>query len=843
MAGFKRVFVQFPGFNILGNIESVNTIDIPPPASPLGAGVGVVNIVAEFERGPLEGPTRVFGGSDLEATFGSLGFTKDGQAFQLPVAARSAQAIEDWSGNGFIHLRNKRFSGLVVTRVDNSAGEVAFNRLACLTGESAPFNLEPSDDLQVSVDATAPVVVSFTATAASLVGSGGTYPTGFIGGETLELQIDGGPTTVVTFQAADQTLLQVIARINGVVASTIAFDSGGELELRSNIRGYAGSIEVVGGTAVSTFGLPFPAVQQLDTVTINSNTGGGNFTLRTALVINGVTTNFDGTYVAGGADTPTQVRDALLLALQGLGVPGVTYASSGAADITITGDVNVQFTTSVQAEPAGGDMTIALTTPGTFSLEVGTGNVANIDAVTQSEAATIIQAVPGVTVDTDAGGNLRLCATTTPATGSLEVVGGTAAAGLGLTAGLVADAGNGAASVIPAGTRLRDTANQTLWVTLEDINVAADNGGPYTAKVRPGVDDDSTPTVLAGNLTEIVDTLPDGFAVSNAADIARLTAVQMDVRYLDAINATIDVSGIPHDINIMYSARTSENIMRFLRDNAVQATATGHRARKAIIAPPIGTSRADAKANSGIGVGNVAREQRAFYCFPGLTTFIPEIAQVGEGGGTGFTEDGVIEIRSDGFYASVGSILPPEENRGQQLSDTNYGPMNALSLEDAYNKEQGGIGLTIDDYIDFKANGIIAPRVDRVAGIVFQSDVTSVNPQTQPALVDAKRRFFGDFIIDSLSDIAVGYVKKLNTPSRRRALLSTINGFLEQLASPNQPETSRLEDFRVVDDTTEDQRAQGFQIISVGVRIFPSMDFIVFRTTVGTTVNVEEIGA
>ena len=99
----------------------------------------------------------------------------------------------------------------------------------------------------------------------------------------------------------------------------------------------------------------------------------------------------------------------------------------------------------------------------------------------------------------------------------------------------------------------------------------------------------------------------------------------------------------------------------------------------------------------------------------------------------------------------------------------------------------------------------------------------------------------GDFIIDSLGDIAKGYVKKLNTPIRRRAFLSTISAFLETLKSPNQPETSRIEDYRVVDDTSAEQRAQGFQIVNVAVRLFASMDFIVFRTTVGTTVNVEEI--
>ena len=844
MAGFKRVYTQFPGFNILGNIESVNTIDVPPPASPLGAGVGVVCLVGEFEKGPLNTPLRLFGGSDLESNFGGFGFTKDGEQYAYPVASQSGGSANPWNGNGFIALRNKRFSGLIVVRVDNSAGEVAFNRLACLTGAAGPYlDISNGDTLSWSVDGGGLVTSTFTGAAATLTGTGGTFPTLFVGGEQLELSIDGGPTLVVVFTDADQTLNQVIARINSTAAATIASDSGGQLQLASVLEGYSASIEVVGGNARATLGLPLVPVQQVNTVTINSNTGGGAFTLRTTITVDGAAVNYDATYTAGGGDTVGVVRDALLLAAQALGVPGITYAASGGAAFTATADANVTFSMSVVAEPAGGDMTFAATTPAVLTLAAGTGNVARLDLVSTSEAVSLLSALTGISAGLTVDGLLRVCATTTPGTGTLLLSpASTAAAKFGFTAGTTVSAASGAASTIPAGTRIRDTSTSAVWVTLEDIAVTAASGGPYTAKVRPAVDNDTTPTAAAGNLTEVLDVLEDGFVVSNAADINRLSGNQLDVRYLEAIDATLDVSGVPHDINIMYSARTSERIMQKIRANSLEATATGHRARKGIVAPPLGTSRADAKATSGVGVGNTGRDQRAFYCFPGLITYVPEIASKGAvAGGTGFTDDGVIQVRSDGFYASVASILPPEENRGQQLSDTNYGPLNALGLEDAYNKEAGGIGLTINDYIDFKANGIIAPRTDRVAGIVFQSDVTSVNPSTQPALVDAKRRFMGDFIIDSLSDIGVAYAKKLNTPGRRRAFLATINSFLERLQSPSQPETSRIEDFRVTDDTTDALRADGFQIVNVAVRIYPSMDYIVFRTTVGTTVNVEEI--
>ncbi len=848
MAGFRRYFVTNPGFNILGNIESVNVIDQPPPAAPLGAGVGVTCVIGEFERGPLNTPLRVFGGSDFGEKFGTLGFTYDGVTEQLPVAVRSAGANNDnfWAGNGFLSTRNKRFAGLICVRVDNSPGDVTFERLACLTGGAAPYTLQNGNTVVVSLDGGPVAVATFLGAKATLLGAGAVFPTGFIGGETLEISVDGNPTQFIQFQASDQTIGQVINRINGAAASIVAFDVGGQIELRSLLEGYSATIEVIGGDAAVPLGFPAAPVAQERQIVINSNGGGGLFTLRTEVVVAGVLTAFDADYTADPADTTTIIRDALLNAALAAGAPGVNYTAGAGDTIDVVGDLNVAFTLTVpnQPDPGAPDVSNNPISAGTFTKGFGTGNVARLDRVSGGEAATIIGAIPNVSVDFDPDQNIRLCNTATPLTGTILVDAiSTAALALGLPVATIARATEGEEFTIFSGTRVRDTTNGFFWVTLEDTVVTANNPGPYNLKVRPGLDNDTTPTANPGDITEVVGSLPEGFAVSNSQALSRLNDTQMDARYLEAIESTIDVSGVPFEINIQYSARSTEQIGLKLKTNAVDATASGHRARKAIFGPPLGTALDVAQGDAGVGVGNIGREQRLFYTFPGFVTFVPEIGEKGLLGGPGFTEDGVIQMKADGFYASVASILPPEENRGQQLTDTNYGPLNVAGLEDAYNKELGGIGLTIQNYIAFKGDGIIAPRQDRVAGFVFQSDVTSVNPDTQPNLVDAKRRFMGDFIIDSIGDIAQNYVKKLNTPIRRRALQSAINGFLEQLLSPNQPEGSRIADFNVVDDTTEEQRAQGIQIYDIAVRIFPSLDVIVLRTTIGTTVNVEEIGS
>jgi hypothetical protein len=841
VAGFKRVYTAFPGFDILGNIESVNTIDIAPPANPLGAGTGVVCCVGEFERGDFNAPTQVTSATDLATTFGGLGYEYDGELYQYPTSVRSGQASDYWNGNGFIALRNKRFASLIICRVDNSAGSVEFNRLAYLLGSAGPYDMEPADTVVLSVDGGAGVTGTFNAAAGRIDGAGGTYPTLFVGGETITLGIDDAPDLPVTFEAGDQTLNQVIDRINNTAAQTVASDNGGELRLESPRRGYGGRIGVVSGTSLATLGLPSAPTAQVDTLTINSNTGGGDFTIRVTRTIAGQdeVTNF--TYTAGAGDTVTQVRDGLELAALAAGLSGVT--PNGADELLIESPDNVPQVTTVIDEPAGPDASVATTTAAVFTEDYGSGNVYDIDAVTGAEAVTILDALAGVQAELTSDDNLlRLAATTTPATGTLEVLASsTGALALGLTVGELASAASDSAdSTIPAGTRLQDSTTDAVWVVMEDIEVDADLGGPYEAKVRPAVDDDTTPVAAAGDLDTVIDTLPAPFAVTNADPLSRLTAAQMDARYATAIDSTLDVDGVSYTINIIFAARSSANIGRYLRANALSATATGHQARKTVYGPPIGTSRATAMSAAGVGVGSVGREQRETYCFPGVVTQVPEIAALGAAGGPGFTDDGVVQVRSDGFYASVRSILPPEENAGQQLSDTNYGTLQALGMEDAYNKSTGGIGLTMADYIAFKDAGICAPRLDRVAGMVFQSDVTSVNPATQSNLVDNKRRYMGDFIIDSLSDIAAGYVKKLNTPARRQAFLATINRFLNGLRAPTQPDFSRIENFSVQDDTTADQRAAGFQIVSVLVRLYPSMDYIVFNLSVGTTVEVTE---
>lgn len=102
---------------------------------------------------------------------------------------------------------------------------------------------------------------------ATLQAVGGTYPTGFVGGERLRLQIDNEVQTVV-FQATDQTLADVITRINSVfgppLGVPVAFDVGGELLLRSKKTGrWAFVVVMTPGTdavVATTLGVPLGSI-------------------------------------------------------------------------------------------------------------------------------------------------------------------------------------------------------------------------------------------------------------------------------------------------------------------------------------------------------------------------------------------------------------------------------------------------------------------------------------------------------------------------------------------------------------------------------------------------------
>lgn len=108
------------------------------------------------------------------------------------------------------------------------------------------------------VRTSAPMRLRIGADAAKLVGVGGAFPTGFAGGETLAVDVDGASLAVV-FTAGAQSAQQVVNQINAAAALAgwvylPASVVSGQVQIAGVATGSQGSVEVTGGTAQAVLG-------------------------------------------------------------------------------------------------------------------------------------------------------------------------------------------------------------------------------------------------------------------------------------------------------------------------------------------------------------------------------------------------------------------------------------------------------------------------------------------------------------------------------------------------------------------------------------------------------------
>lgn len=146
-----------------------------------------------------------------------------------------------------------------------------------------------------------------------------------------------------------------------------------------------------------------------------------------------------GDFVAPAAATAEEVVIAMNAALVGCNCTGTT-------DVTITSDTKG---TGSYVQVTGGTANAILNF--STALNQGTGDVANIDAVTYAEAKTVIEAdTTGLTVSQLGSGGLRLTSDTTGAASEVDVQSGTGMAALGFGAGTA----TGSASSVDATLKL-----------------------------------------------------------------------------------------------------------------------------------------------------------------------------------------------------------------------------------------------------------------------------------------------------------------------------------------------------------------------------------------------------
>lgn len=111
--------------------------------------------------------------------------------------------------------------------------------------------IESDGDLELTIG-------GIPGTVATLLGSGGSFPTGFAGGEAFSFRVDG--TLVAgTFLDADESLQQVVNRLNAAAMLAglgfVPFEVvSGQIRLSGNLATSVGKVEVV--TANATIGFP-----------------------------------------------------------------------------------------------------------------------------------------------------------------------------------------------------------------------------------------------------------------------------------------------------------------------------------------------------------------------------------------------------------------------------------------------------------------------------------------------------------------------------------------------------------------------------------------------------------
>jgi hypothetical protein len=852
---FTRRFLFDPGNNVLLNIESVNILDLTPPGSIAGIGTGTVLIVGEFENGAFLAPTQVNGASDLQQNWGLLGYTYGGvQGYNPCAASRYADqtlAAENWNGNAFVQLNGKQFASLIVCRVNTSVGSITLTSRAFITGNSSfRYFMAPNDVLGLDVGAGAQTA-TFTATAATVTSAAGTYSS-VTAGMTVLLGYDGAPNFTVTFLAGDTTQANVLARINQYAGFTIAatvsgttfsltgIQQGNQAQIRV-VSGSAGALTALGLSAATTFGTGNVAnIQAVSEAEIQTVVQGAISNTAVEIDPNGnirisKTTGLEQDYVYVTSATTTNIQNSLgfVPGMQGsnLGV-GLVLATGGTFPLANTGTISLAIDDNFGAQGVNGGVPFTVTITASMALSafvsaVNTAAGATVCYADSTTGFTLVGKVPG---------------------GRVNVVGASAAnvlSQMNLAVGIYNGTGL-PTSLIQAGTIVQDSTAAHVFVTMQDVVFAATGvtiggvlaplQGPWTVPIRHALDNTLGLGATAGTITTIPNPVQSFSlsAINNQVITAALTDAQIDAAYINALNATLDVNSVSKTANIIYSARQSNTVRKGLKANALNASANGCYGRMAVVRTPLGTTKQVAMSSGAEpGVG-AYRDQRVIFTWPQANTFVPIIGQRGTAGGLGYTYSGNVDVGADGFMASILSQLPPEENPGQDTPFT-----TAINSPES---SPNAAGLQITDYINLKAAGVCALRMDQGTAI-FQSGCTSVDPNVYPQFVRISRRRMADFIQDSLALLASGFGKKLSTAARRAGLTSEIRAFMEQLLNKGNPNGQRIAGYTVdaVTGNTPDTLALGIFRIIINVQTLPSLDSIVLQTTIGEQVQVQEV--
>lgn len=408
--------------------------------------------------------------------------------------------------------------------------------------------------------------------------------------------------------------------------------------------------------------------------------------------------------------------------------------------------------------------------------------------------------------------------------------------------------------IAPAGIRVADVDESDVFATIEDAVFSTYQTNVATAqvKVRRVKGTATAPTIEHVMNPEATGSVPTGFSLDctgvvgygEASAIVDLTDSTRLANYEAAIDALAADNPPANEVSMIAlawhpSGTTGAALMKYAKQHALDVAAKA-RGRAYVAAPPVGTPKVSAGkdgsgvmdgVSAGICVANVGRSDRVWYTWPSERIYVRALpaAYVTQ------ASDGYVDWPCDTRLAGVVSLFPPWENPAQ-VSD---------AMASVLGLESSAPALTKQDYINIRAQGVVALRLDATFGPEFQSGVTSVDPVAQPSLINIARRRMADYLQDSLAAALHRFTKMLNTQARRSGAEAEIRAFLMGLLSPANTARQVIDWFEVdaKSANTKARMAKGIVTFIVRVRTLPSMDFIVLQTEIGETVAIYEQAA
>ena len=827
MAGFIRRFGFFPGNEVITQIEGVVLVDLPPPGAVNGVSTGVACIVGEFAdmsyAVSVDGsgavttdirPTQVFSAADMANKFGGWDET--------------IGDFGDSGGNGFVALRSKRYSTLIVSPV-NLASDYG-----CRFFRQLPLCTSQTDSLPV-----VPV-------------SGGSVSAG------REFN-NGAGGRIKAAKAVQFTSLDFIARDiegqtqSGGAATTQVFKSGGAAtqvwQYDDSLTTFVDETAGFNDETVANF-TPFPAAEAADDyVAVGRATTFGKLTFN----------NAGGTAGVGGTGTWQYWNGTAWAALTNVsdGTAGFTTAVSDNQTVTfdVPADWAVTSLNSVSAYYVRFLLTGVYATNPIYDqgfvggvnwstiprpeggqgakkgdiLVIGNNNSGAVQP--SAEAGTYrvqTDAVAGInlTIEKLDGGSFtftnqssvpwRLHVSSDADSAPVFVVGATVAGGYNAS-----EAGGYSVPVRPL-TDATGAATDGVYPA----------GQALSPLVAPPALTGSSADALSGlgGLTHVTQTLAFDASVQAPNAVSDST---IDALYFTSINATLDDAAPLSTINIIWAARKSNLIRSYLKQNALDASSSSN-GRMAIVSPELDVQDSNTVlGDTAPGVG-ATRDERVIYSWPGAVMSVPEAVNTRLKTADGQTTiDGLLDVSFDSFLASILSNLPPERNPGQAAE-----PVPTV-LSPVLGIQRGVTGLELNDYIALRSRGVAALRLDNTVGPILQSGITSSIVSGEKNI---SRRRMADFIQDSVSQRLVQFSKLPLTQSNKDSAVGEVQDFLATLQNLGNPAAQRILDFSIDDRSgnTPESEAAGIFVIIGRVRLIPSMDFIVFQTEIGENVVISQ---